>query len=137
MVRTGKVVSCEKGLVSVCFERPEACARCNQCGDFRETLVSLPGEAAPGDIVEVFFPEGKLLKYTAVAYVIPLAGLLAGLLLGRLLFGSEAGEIALALVFAAAAALIVVRFDRRARKKGSGMPAVIRVLPAKAQRDPQ
>ena len=128
MVKTGKVVANENGYVKVCFERPEACARCGQCGDFRETLVRLEGNASPGDTVEVYFPEGQLLKYTAVAYLIPLAGILAGLLIGSLVFGSEAGEIVLALALGGAAACLVALYDRRVRKKGGGTPRIVKTV---------
>ncbi len=133
MVRLGRVVSSEQGIVKVCFERPEACAKCGQCGDIGETLVQLKGTASPGDTVEVFFPEGKLLKYTAVAYVIPLIGLLAGLGLGKLLFGSETGEIITALCLGALTFLLVVVYDRRIQKKGNGIPYIVKVHPAAAE----
>ena len=128
MVKTGKVAASENGYVKVCFERPEACAKCGQCGEFRETLVRLEGTASPGDRVEVFFPEGQLLKYTAVAYLIPLAGVLAGLLAGSLIFGNEIGEIILALVFGAAAGCAVAFYDRQVRKKGGGVPRIVKII---------
>ena len=129
MVKTGKVVSCYSGSVRVCFERPEACAKCGQCGDIRETLVTLKGTAAPGDMVEVFLPEGQLLKYTLAAYVIPLVGLLLGLFLGKLLFGNETGEIITALCLGALTAIPVVMYDRRVQKSGKGVPRIIKVHP--------
>ncbi len=131
MVKTGKVVSAEKGHLQVCFERPEACAKCGQCGTFSETLVRLDGTASPGDTVEVYFPEGQLIRFTAVAYVVPLAFFLSGLLIGKLLFGSETGEIILALVFGAFSAAAVVLYDRRVRRREGVLPRIIRVIPSR------
>ena len=31
MLRSGKVVAAENGVLEVCFERPEACAHCESC----------------------------------------------------------------------------------------------------------
>ncbi len=129
MIKTGKVVSCDNGSVRVCFERPEACAKCGQCGDIKETLVTLKGTAAPGDTVEVFLPEGKLLRYTFAAYIIPLAGFLSGLFLGKLLFGNETAEIIGALCLGALAAVPVILYDRRVQKNGNGIPRIVRVHP--------
>ncbi len=131
MVKTGKVVAYDKGKIKVCFERPEACAKCGQCGSIKETLITLAGTASPGDMVDVFLPEGQLLKYTAVAYIIPLAGLLIGLVLGKAVFGSETAEIILALLFGIVSAVIVVLYDRRVQKRGNGVPYVVKVHPAR------
>ena len=129
MVKTGRVVSCDNGSVRVCFERPEACAKCGQCGDIRETLVTLKGTASPGDMVDVFLPEGQLIKHTLAAYVIPLLGLLFGLFLGKLLFGNETGEIVMALCLGAVTAVPVVLYDRRVQKSGKGVPRIVKVHP--------
>ena len=49
MQKTGRVISSEKGQVEVCFERPEACARCGACaGQKHHTLVKIPGDAPVG-----------------------------------------------------------------------------------------
>ncbi len=135
MVKLGKVVSSESGHVKVCFERPEACAKCGQCGDIKETLIRLEGNASPGDFVEVFFPEGKLLKYTAVAYIVPLLFLLLGIFLGKLIFGNETGEIVTALVLGALSALIVIGYDRHIQKKGNGIPYIVKVHSENASKD--
>ena len=127
MIKTGKVVSCDNGSVRVCFERPEACAKCGQCGDIKETLVTLKGSAVPGDMVEVFLPEGQLLKYTLAAYIIPLSGLLLGLFLGKLLFDNETGEIIAALCLGILTAIPVIMYDRRVQKNGKGVPRIVRV----------
>ncbi len=131
MVRTGKVVSSDKGMLKVCFERPEMCAKCGQCGEIKETLISIPGTASPGDWVDVDLPEGQLLKFSAFVYVIPLLFLLAGLYLGKLLFGTEQGQFLCALVLTALSLGAVILYDRAQKKKGNGLPKIVSVRPGK------
>ncbi len=91
MLRTGRVVSAKDGILEVCFERPEMCAHCGGCaGHSQESLVKIPGDVPVGRRIDVDMPEGKVLKASALAYVIPLAMLLLGLWVGSLLFEKEA-----------------------------------------------
>ena len=83
MIRTGRVVAEKDGQIEVCFERPEACAKCGACGGGKHiSQVKIPGSAPVGSMVAVDMPEGQVLKASAVAYVIPLLLLLAGIALG-------------------------------------------------------
>ena len=55
MLRSGKVVAAENGVLEVCFERPEACAHCGQCGGQKEeTFVKIPGSAPVGRWIDVY-----------------------------------------------------------------------------------
>ncbi len=127
MIRTGKVVSSSKGMLQVCFERPEMCAKCGQCGEMKETLISIAGNASPGDWVDVDLPEGQLLKFSAIVYVIPLLFLLLGLFLGKAFFGSEAAQFICALLLTALSLTAVILFDRYQKKKGTGLPTIVAV----------
>ena len=90
MLRSGKVVAAENGVLEVCFERPEACAHCGQCGGQKEeTFVKIPGSAPVGRWIDVDMPEGQVLKASMLAYVMPLLMLLGGLALGSVLFEKE------------------------------------------------
>ena len=81
MLRSGKVVAAENGVLEVCFERPEACAHCGQCGGQKEeTFVKIPGSAPVGRWIDVDMPEGQVLKASMLAYVMPLLMLLVLLL---------------------------------------------------------
>ena len=91
MLRSGKVVAGENGVLEVCFERPEACAHCGACGGQKEeTLVKIPGNVPVGRWIDVNMPEGQVLKASVLAYVMPLLMLLGGLALGSALFKNEA-----------------------------------------------
>lgn len=73
----------KSGMVTVRFERPEACGNCHACGyGSKSSEVTLPSDRSVGEWVRVELPENRFLQATALVYVIPLAGLLIGLLLG-------------------------------------------------------
>ena len=135
MIRTGKVVSSSGGMLKVCFERPEMCAKCGQCGEMKETLIDIPGSASPGDWVDVDLPEGQLLKLSALVYVIPLLFLLLGLFLGNALFGTETAQFICALAMTALSLAAVILYDRHLKKKGTGLPVIVSVRsPAAAEK---
>ena len=127
MIRCGKVVSAENGKIKVCFERPEMCAKCGQCGNISETLIEIEGTAEPGDLVEMDLPEGELLRVSAFAYVIPLLGLLLGLWIGDLLFHSEAGQAACALACTVLSSIIVILYDRSLKRKQKHVPKIVSI----------
>ena len=91
MVRTGKVVGTDGKTIDVCFERPEMCAKCGACMGRKphEETVKIEGTAAVGDTVAVEMPDAKIVKVSLIAYIIPLIGLLAGLLIGQVLLKSD------------------------------------------------
>jgi sigma-E factor negative regulatory protein RseC len=85
MIKYGQVTerNDRKGLVTVRFERPEACAKCGACGaGSQKGEVTLQSDSRVGEWVRVEMPEGRFIQATALVYVMPLAGLLLGLFLG-------------------------------------------------------
>lgn len=73
----------KSGMVTVRFERPEACGNCHACGyGSKSSEIAIASDHNVGDWVRVEFPENRFLQATALVYVIPLAGLLLGLALG-------------------------------------------------------
>lgn len=88
MVRPGQVVSVEKDRVLVRFTRLSACKGCGGCvaGLKKEALIPVRGSAQPGDYVAVEMPDAHVVKASLLMYVLPLAGFLAGLAAGALLF---------------------------------------------------
>ena len=88
MTKFGQVYAVDeaKGLASVRFSRPEACGKCGACGaGVHQGDITLKAQCQIGDWVRVEMPEGRFLTATAVAYVVPLLALFAGLGLGSLL----------------------------------------------------
>ena len=82
MIRTGEVVGKADGILSVVFERPEACTQCNGCLKRDCAHVDIPGEADIGDSIDVEMPGGIIVGASAIAYIVPLVSLLLGLLSG-------------------------------------------------------
>ena len=138
MIRTGRVVQTDKDVLKVCFSRLDACGSCGMCGGGRDdAVVSIQGLARVGDVVEVDMPDAQVLKVSAIAYVIPLLGLLLGLWLGSLLFQNQellvfgTGILMLALAYAG-----VKAFDARAALHPRWQPRLIRVLGSEETQDP-
>ncbi|MDL2318707.1 SoxR reducing system RseC family protein [Eubacteriales bacterium OttesenSCG-928-A19] len=137
MVRTGEVVDRADGVLTVVFERPASCENCNGCLSKQCTNVELPGEAEVGDSVDVALPDKNVVGASAIAYVIPLVMLIAGMLLGSALHGPLGIEWNQDLFAAAAAGvslgiglLIVHIIDRRLRKRADWQPHIVAVRPA-------
>ena len=90
MEKTGEVIEVKNGLLTVRFERPEACGECHACdGTKHQSTIQIKGNAQVGDSVTVFMPDGQVAKASFLAYAIPLFGLLLGLFIG----GSFGGDV--------------------------------------------
>ena len=141
MLRTGTVIAREGGQLTVLFERPEACAKCGACGGGRHghriTITDAMGRAAVGNQVSVDMPEARVVSASALAYLIPLAGLLAGLIIGAGQAERVAPDMS-ADLFAALCALAglavslpaLMLADRAVRGKARWTPRIVGVLPA-------
>ena len=90
MMKFGQVMAYDEatGEATIVYTRPDACAKCGACGGMgKPGSIRLRADCAVGDWVRVELPDGKFLRATAVAYVLPLACFLAGLFLGYSLSG--------------------------------------------------
>lgn len=131
MIRVGTVVQAQGENLQVCFNRLEACDSCGMCdAGKRDTVVTLQGKAQVGDTVEVEMPDAKVLKTSAMAYLIPLVGLIAGLWLGSLLFADkELQVLGIGVIGLAAGLLLVKLLDITLGKKAAWQPKIIAVTP--------
>ncbi|MDR0840354.1 MAG: SoxR reducing system RseC family protein [Christensenellaceae bacterium] len=86
MCQTGKVVAVLGGVATVRVLRSDACGHCNACFHLgsNEAEVQLANAlgARVGDEVAISLHGGGVVKASALAYGVPLAGLLAGVLVG-------------------------------------------------------
>ncbi len=141
MIQTGKVIEAKGDALKVCFQRPEMCAHCKMCSAGQKedgtvvTIVALRGSARKGDTVDVDLPDRQLLRYTAAAYLIPLAFLLLGLLLSTLLRLTEVYQAAAALILLGIGLLIVFFYDKHLIKKKNALPTLVKVYPAEETPD--
>ena len=128
MLRSGKVVAAENGVLEVCFERPEACAHCGACGGQKEeTLVKIPGNVPVGRWIDVDMPEGQVLKASMLAYVMPLLLLLGGIALGSVLFKQEVLWAVTGIVFMGVSWLALRLIEKRMKQRDVWQPKVVNV----------
>jgi len=135
MIKFGQVAdrNDSKGLVTVRFERPEACKSCGACGSgSQKGEVTLLSDCQIGEWVRVELPEGRFLQATALVYVIPLAGLLLGLFLGlKLGAGSDLWTVLGAVIGIVLSLLILYVIDKRVSQKPEWSPKITAVYPDK------
>ena len=132
MERTGEVTAVRGEWLEVTFCRPADCEHCHACaGGQKETRLTVRGSAKPGDLAVVEMPQARVMKASAIAYAIPLAGLLLGLVLGSALFpqsGEGAGAIG-ALVGLGLAVAGVALTEGIRRKNPAWQPQLREIIP--------
>lgn len=88
MINTGVVKEAVGGILTIEFERHEACGDCHACMHGSENCakhtIKLPGKADAGDRVEVELDDSHVMAASALAYMVPLAGFVLGLAAGWL-----------------------------------------------------
>lgn len=92
MIKFGQVQAYDEttGEATIVYIRPDACAKCGACGTgSQQGSIRLKADCAVGDWVKVALPDGRFMRATALAYVLPLAGFLLGLFLGYRLSGGQ------------------------------------------------
>ena len=83
MERLGEVTAVDGQWLEITFCRPSDCEKCHACmgGDKTMTL-RLKGEAQVGDKALVTMPDATITHGALLAYALPLAGMLIGMLAG-------------------------------------------------------
>lgn len=136
MTNKGIVINVEGDLLTVVFDRPEACGECHNCmhgsADCAKHTITLRGKAEKGDIVEVEIDDSNVVAMSATAYLIPLAGFLGGLFIGWLLRGTATAinsELLMALcaVLGTAAAYALMRVLDSRLGRGRWEPRIVSV----------
>ncbi len=127
MEQTGEVIEVNKGILTIRFDRPEACQHCGACnGEKHQALIEIPGQAGVGDRVTVSMPEGQVAKASLLAYAIPLAGLVLGLFLGWAL-GGEIPALLGAAVGLGLSLLVLRLNEKKLRKDAKWTPQLVSV----------
>lgn len=132
MERTGEVTAVHGEYIEVTFCRPADCEKCNACrGGKSQTTLTLKAKAAVGDYAVVQMPVKSFMQASAMAYVLPLVALLAGMFIGGALFPASqdvAGLIgALVGLGAAMAGLKLTESSRR--KDPRWQPTLVEIIP--------
>jgi positive regulator of sigma E activity len=139
MIKFGQIIekNVKKGLVTVKFERPEACGNCTACGfGSQKGMATLPSDRNIGEWVRVELPESRFLQATALVYVVPLAGLIFGIFLGWALgAGTDLWTVLGAFFGLAVSLLVLFCIDKRVSKKPEWAPKITDVYPDKPALD--
>lgn len=125
MNRTAQVVTVN-GKLMARITRTDVCQRCGACqhGHEEERLYPLPkGDFAEGDTVEITLPDSGALVGSLIAYGIPVACLIAGLVIANALHLPDLAQIAVALAFLAASFFAIRALEPRIRKSGRFTPS--------------
>ena len=139
MVRSGRVVSAGNGTVEVCFQRPEMCAQCGACVGHKvhEETVTIRGSAAVGDTVTVEMPDARIVKVSLIAYIIPLAGLMIGLLIGQALLKSDLWAAVFGIAGLGCGLLVTRLSDRKLGRRPGWQPRLLSVEPSHTSDRPE
>ncbi len=130
MIRTGRVLSAQNGTLRICFQKPSSCEGCKGCGNNAESQITIASPAAAsaseGDTVLVRVPDKSLLFSAFIVYVLPLCVFLIGLIIGKLVSGSDTVSVISALSGLLISFFVLRKIDR----KKAYTPTVISVIPA-------
>lgn len=136
MTNKGIVAEVSGDVLTIVFERPEACGECHNCmrgsEDCAKHIIKLRGHAQKGDVVEVEMDDSHVMAMSALAYLIPLAGFLAGLAVGWALRGvipglNEELLMALCAVVGTGIAYLIMRALDPHFSKGRWEPKIVSV----------
>ena len=131
MRQPGEITEIRGGMMEVTFCRPEACAACNACceGGKREHRIWIQGEGRVGDIAIVDMPDRMVVRASVIAYGLPLAGLLGGMILGHLLpGGAHAWTMAGAAIGLGASLIALKGTEKRRAGRAEWSPRVVDIL---------
>ena len=121
MTNKGIVKEVNGEMITVVFERHEACGDCHACHmgstNCAKHTITIRGKAEVGDEIVVEMDESHVMAASATAYMIPFAGFMIGLLGSYALKLSEP-LMALCAVAGTAAAYVVMRMLDPVLSKG-------------------
>ena len=112
MTNKGIVREVNGDMLTVEFERREACGDCHACmhgsTDCKKHTITIRGKADVGDQIVVEMDESHVMAASATAYMIPFTGFMLGLFISYALGASEP-VMALGAVAGTAAAYLIMR----------------------------
>lgn len=136
MERIGEVTAVRGEYLEITFCRPADCEKCGAChGGQKQTVLTLKGSARIGDAAVVEMPTGTFVQASMLAYVLPLAGLLSGLLLGSALVPDKpdlAGGIGAVVGLGISLAALKLTESRR-RSNPKWQPRLTRIIPKEGE----
>ena len=131
MEKIGEITGVAGGQLEITFCRPKDCGHCHACdGGQNPTVIRVAGEGRVGDYAAVELPAGTVVKASLLAYAVPIAGLLLGMLAGQTIGDGQPLGTALggALGFGACLLLILLT-EKRRRASAKWQPTLRQVYP--------
>ncbi|MBQ8201835.1 MAG: SoxR reducing system RseC family protein [Clostridia bacterium] len=131
MERTGEVTAVQGEWLEITFCRPADCEKCNAChGGQKTTILRIKGKANVGDKAVVSMPQKTITRASTIAYALPLAGLMIGMLAGEMLLpntnsmgGIIGGVVGLAIP------AVIIRLTENARQRDpQWKPRIVRII---------
>ncbi len=132
MERLGEVTRVDGKWIEVTFCRPSDCDKCHACmGGNKTTTLRLEGKAKVGDTALVSMPDSTITQASLIAYGLPLAGLLIGMLAGDALYPAEnsLGAFVGAAIGLAIPLIGLIATERSRKNNPKWSPKLIRVIP--------
>ena len=132
MERLGEVTKVDGKWLEITFCRPSDCDKCHACmGGSKTTTLRLQGKANVGDSVLVELPASTVTTASLIAYGLPLAGLLIGLMAGNALIPLEnsLGALIGALVGLALPLAYLFVTEKKRRTDPKWTPQIKRIIP--------
>ncbi len=88
MEKVGEITAVHGDQLEISFCRPQDCGHCHACeGGQQPTVIRVAGSGRVGDYAAVELPTGTVVKASLLAYALPVAGLMLGMVLGQALSG--------------------------------------------------
>lgn len=132
MERLGEVTKVEGKWLEITFCRPSDCEKCHACmGGDKMTTLRLEGKANVGDKALVELPASTVTQASMIAYGLPLAGMLIGMLAGDqfIPLGNSLGALIGAAVGLALPLTYLLITERRRRTDPKWTPQIKRIIP--------
>lgn len=131
MRETGTIIDIKDRDAQIIIERKSSCGNCGVCkfGDEDKLLIEVPNtlKAEIGDIIELEMETKDVLKASAMAYLIPLFGLVLGIIIGITL-GSQMTAALTGIGMTAVGFVIVGVIDKKISNKGAYYPSMINII---------
>lgn len=130
MQRVGEVTAVEGDILEVTFCRPADCGKCHACiGGQNKAVIRIKGKAQVGDAAVVDMPTDTVIKASLIGYILPLAGLLGGVIIGSLTAGTDAAAAIGGLLGLAVSGGIVAIGEKKRRSGATWQPVLKQILP--------
>ena len=131
MERLGEVTAVDGKWLEITFCRPSDCEKCHACMGGEKTMtLRLEGKAQVGDKALVTMPDSTITQGALLAYALPLAGMLIGMLAGDSLLPLDGalGAIIGAVVGLALPLIYLLTTEKKRRNNPKWTPQLKRIL---------